>query len=177
MIVSPLGTGHPSNHRIDHSRCHSHRRRASGTASLVDRYYDPATGQFLSVDPAIGITGQPYAYTGGDPVNETDPTGLEPDEEDLGADLAGIEDALPGLLRESGSYYEAQIQEATATSTVGGEGNGHVHRSSPANTSRARPSWVHHAPLPNVDGSSEKHSADPGGVVRWRLIEETCVAS
>jgi hypothetical protein len=32
--------------------------------------------RFLSVDPAIGITGQPYAYAGDDPVNHTDPKGL-----------------------------------------------------------------------------------------------------
>jgi uncharacterized protein RhaS with RHS repeats len=33
---------------------------------LVDRYYDPATGQFLTVDPDVSETGEPYAYTGGD---------------------------------------------------------------------------------------------------------------
>jgi hypothetical protein len=38
--------------------------------------YDPATGQFLSVDPAVDATGQPYAYAGDDPVNRTDPSGL-----------------------------------------------------------------------------------------------------
>lgn len=43
--------------------------------SLVGRYYDPATGQFISVDPLVDETGQPYAYTGDDPVNGTDPTG------------------------------------------------------------------------------------------------------
>jgi uncharacterized protein RhaS with RHS repeats len=41
----------------------------------VGRYYDPATGQFLSVDPLVDDTGQAYAYTGDDPVNEADPTG------------------------------------------------------------------------------------------------------
>ena len=40
------------------------------------RYYDPATGQFLSVDPLVDINGQPYAYADDNPVNETDPTGL-----------------------------------------------------------------------------------------------------
>jgi uncharacterized protein RhaS with RHS repeats len=44
--------------------------------SLVDRYYDPATDQFLSVDPLVAETGQPYAYTADDPVNGTDPLGL-----------------------------------------------------------------------------------------------------
>ena len=40
------------------------------------RYYDPATGQFLSVDPLVASTHQPYAYTADDPVNLKDPTGL-----------------------------------------------------------------------------------------------------
>ena len=32
-------------------------------------------GQFLTVDPLVDATGQAYAYTGDDPVNETDPSG------------------------------------------------------------------------------------------------------
>ena len=48
----------------------------TGLIYLVNRYYDPATGQFLSIDPLVDQTGEAYAYAGGDPVNETDPTGL-----------------------------------------------------------------------------------------------------
>ena len=43
---------------------------------MVDRYYDPNNGQFISLDPLVATTGQPYSYAGGDPVNATDPTGL-----------------------------------------------------------------------------------------------------
>ena len=43
--------------------------------SLVNRYYDPGTGQFLTVDPMVDETGQPYSYAGGDPVNGSDPSG------------------------------------------------------------------------------------------------------
>jgi RHS repeat-associated protein len=44
--------------------------------SLVGRYYDPSTAQFLSIDPDVAETGQPYAYTADDPLNSTDPLGL-----------------------------------------------------------------------------------------------------
>jgi RHS repeat-associated protein len=47
----------------------------TGFLYLVNRYYDPATEQFLSVDPYLAETGEPYTYTNGDPVNETDPDG------------------------------------------------------------------------------------------------------
>jgi RHS repeat-associated protein len=48
----------------------------SGMVYLIGRYYDPQTGQFLSVDSLVNETGQPYAYTGDDPVNGIDPLGL-----------------------------------------------------------------------------------------------------
>jgi RHS repeat-associated protein len=56
------------------TRCARSERRIR---SSVGRYYDPATGQFLSVDPLADDTGQPYAYTDGDPVVGSDPSGLE----------------------------------------------------------------------------------------------------
>jgi RHS repeat-associated protein len=48
----------------------------TGLIYLLNRYYDPATGQFLSVDPEAAQTGQPYAYGNGNPVSLTDPSGL-----------------------------------------------------------------------------------------------------
>ena len=47
----------------------------TGLDYLIGRYYDPSSGQFLSVDPDLSQTGQPYAYTGDDPLNATDPSG------------------------------------------------------------------------------------------------------
>lgn len=41
------------------------------------RYYDPQTGQFLTRDPLTPMTRQPYLYTSGDPINFTDPSGLQ----------------------------------------------------------------------------------------------------
>jgi hypothetical protein len=42
---------------------------------VVGRYYDPATGQFLSVDPMVDETLEAYVYAGDDPVDSTDPIG------------------------------------------------------------------------------------------------------
>ena len=50
----------------------------SGYLYLENRYYDPTTGQFLSVDPAVSLTQAPYSYAGDDPVNQSDPTGEAP---------------------------------------------------------------------------------------------------
>lgn len=44
---------------------------------LRARDYDPVTGQFISVDPAVDTTKQPYAYTGNNPIQRTDPSGLD----------------------------------------------------------------------------------------------------
>src|SRR6201999_2758194 len=48
----------------------------TGLIYLINRYYDPVTGQFLSVDPEVASTLQPYAYAAGNPVSNNDPTGL-----------------------------------------------------------------------------------------------------
>ena len=48
----------------------------SGLVYLVHRYYDPATAEFISVDPLVGLTGQAYGYVYGDPLNVIDPLGL-----------------------------------------------------------------------------------------------------
>jgi RHS repeat-associated protein len=51
---------------------------ASGLIYLRARYYDPATGQFLTIDPAVDTTHDPYLYVAGDPLDGADPTGLFP---------------------------------------------------------------------------------------------------
>jgi RHS repeat-associated protein len=72
-------TASPSDsRRLRTSMAVSYQRSTTSTSNgSVTRYYDPATGQFLSVDPLVGLTGQPYAYAGNDPINATDPTGLD----------------------------------------------------------------------------------------------------
>jgi RHS repeat-associated protein len=48
----------------------------SGLAYLNNRYYDPTVGVFVSVDPLVATTGQPYLYADGNPATLSDPTGL-----------------------------------------------------------------------------------------------------
>jgi RHS repeat-associated protein len=47
----------------------------TGLIYLRARVYDPATAQFMSVDPAMMETGETYGYAGENPVNSSDPTG------------------------------------------------------------------------------------------------------
>ena len=50
---------------------------ASGLIYMRARWYDPATGQFITSDPIGHASGETnlYRYAGGDPTNFTDPTG------------------------------------------------------------------------------------------------------
>ncbi|MGH9195954.1 MAG: RHS repeat-associated core domain-containing protein, partial [Acidimicrobiia bacterium] len=49
----------------------------TGFVYLRARYYDPGTGQFLSRDPIEAQTRSAYGYVGGNPLNGTDPSGLD----------------------------------------------------------------------------------------------------
>lgn len=48
----------------------------TGLIYMRARTYDPATAQFLTVDPIDPITRAPYTYAGDSPPNTGDPTGL-----------------------------------------------------------------------------------------------------
>jgi RHS repeat-associated protein len=48
----------------------------TGLIYLRARVYNPATAQFLSHDPLVSLTREPYAYGDDNPVNLGDPTGL-----------------------------------------------------------------------------------------------------
>jgi hypothetical protein len=58
-------------------RCWENRPWYDGKAvgTVLARYYDPASAQFLTVDPKVSTTLSPYGYVAGDPVNASDPTG------------------------------------------------------------------------------------------------------
>lgn len=48
----------------------------TGYTYLRARYYDPTTAQFLTVDPLLTTTEDPYGYASTNPTNYTDPWGL-----------------------------------------------------------------------------------------------------
>ena len=101
------------------STCGFHWEHAPSGQSLVDRYYDPATGQFLSVDPLGGLTGQPYAFTGDDPLNKTDPKGLDTESGDIGGDMESVPVANP--YGDSETFAEVDAQ-ASAAGMIGDGG-------------------------------------------------------
>ena len=47
----------------------------TGLIYLIERYYDPATGQFVSVDPDVSQTGAAYEYADDNPITLSDPNG------------------------------------------------------------------------------------------------------
>ena len=55
----------------DHSR-----RTTQGPNCSINRYYDPTTYSFISVDLALRITNQPYVFTNDSPLNAADPLGM-----------------------------------------------------------------------------------------------------
>jgi len=54
------------------------RFRKRGLDYLNNRHYDPTTGVFVSVDPLVTKTMQPYIYGAANPVTYSDPEGLCP---------------------------------------------------------------------------------------------------
>jgi hypothetical protein len=66
----------------------------------INRYYDPVTGQFISVDPNVIATGAPYAYVADNPINAVDPLGL-----DCGwfSAICGAYDATAGAIKDAAS--------------------------------------------------------------------------
>jgi hypothetical protein len=50
----------------------------TGLIYLRARSYDPATAQFINVDPALETTHAPYTYALDSPLGNGDPTGLTP---------------------------------------------------------------------------------------------------
>jgi len=103
---------------------------AMGANRLVHRYYDPATEQFLSVDPAVDITGTPYSYTNADPVNGDDPDGLAPQTPKLSQEE---EEAVSN--KEKGLPYDKKVYNRAMRKIQQGEKYRGARRSGQSNNS------------------------------------------
>jgi RHS repeat-associated protein len=72
---------------------------ATGLVYYEQRYYDPGTGQFMSLDPLNQMTNAGYSFVKDNPFGGTDPSGLEFQEEEGGGEGAGV---APSAAGESG---------------------------------------------------------------------------
>ena len=73
----------------------------SGLIYLRTRYYDPVTTEFLSRDPAVATTRDPYGYAGGNPLNATDPSGLVASDQLPPDEVAQIQQGCSGWSQSS----------------------------------------------------------------------------
>lgn len=73
----------------------------TGLIYLDARSYDPATGQFLSVDPAVASTGTPYIYTNDNPTTYADRSGLALEEISGPCWWCGVIPVPPPAVREA----------------------------------------------------------------------------
>jgi RHS repeat-associated protein len=85
----------------------------SGLYYLRARYYDPATAQFVSVDPVVGRTGQPYVYVADSPLNGVDPGGLSvaPCDDERCKELKRFVNDLTNGLRSKGRDIETNPKD------------------------------------------------------------------
>jgi RHS repeat-associated protein len=102
----------------------------TGLIYLRNRVYDPATAQFLSVDPLDAITRAPYIYALDNPVNYADPSGLEAIP--LPAPVAGGCAAAPevcGAAAVGGVdvWLGIKVFNSVAGSEAGDEGEAELH--------------------------------------------------
>jgi RHS repeat-associated protein len=94
----------------------------TGLVYLRARWYDPATAQFLTVDPLAAITGEPYNYANNNPLNQTDPTGLDanPLLGGLDTDLGNIENSIGNaIVNHIGQVAEVGAIAVCADATFG----------------------------------------------------------
>jgi RHS repeat-associated protein len=82
----------------------------TGYLYLINRYYVPTTAEFLTVDPIVSRTQEPYSYADDNPVNGSDPSGLSP--------------CLPGGPCGSFQYLESLPLASCSSSTGSSPGGG-----------------------------------------------------
>jgi uncharacterized protein RhaS with RHS repeats len=90
----------------------------------VGRYYDPGTGQFLSVDPKVPQTLQAYLYVGDDPVNGSDPSGMGKPKP---PDLSPAEERAMANKDGGKPYVKADYNSAQKKLRQGGKYRGEIN--------------------------------------------------
>jgi RHS repeat-associated protein len=99
-----------------------------GLYYLRARYYNPATGRFMSRDPedghiSIPVTLHKYLYASGNPVNRIDRSGKADEEEEAGLDLRSLTKSVnyaAGELNIERQLFGEIIHAIKAAAGVGG---------------------------------------------------------
>ena len=161
----------------------------TGLIYLRARVYDPTTAQFMTIDPLETLTREPYSYAANNPLNASDPTGLDFLEE-AAESIAGWGDALTfggtkwvreelGInnINACSTAYQAGGYAGLATAVlIPGEGElgagiaeGALNEEQAANYARYLSKLPSGADEPNItrlpDGSLEFSSDVPGRVL------------
>ena len=147
----------------------------SGLYYLRARYYDPSTGQFISRDPAVASTRQPYAYASGNPVSRVDPSGLYDYSyvEDLGnlQTIGGEYSAMAYLQRHLGEVFPFSTGDC-ASVALNAECD--LHPIPPQPFLAGHDSWVKIVDVQQLsftfcseDKTSGAHVAGPGGAITF----------
>jgi RHS repeat-associated protein len=84
---------------------------STGLIYLVNRYYDPTTDQFLSIDPDVATTDQPYVFTNDDPLNAEDPLG------ELPAPVI-VNESKKEVVKKSSTYIDDEINAIGMTGVL-----------------------------------------------------------
>jgi RHS repeat-associated protein len=107
----------------------------TGLIYLRAREYDPATGQFLSVDPKAEETNAVYEYAKDNPLANSDPTGEGPEESRIAHEILSLEsEGLKQLKRKHASsetieFFQEIIKVHFFFEVAFAEGNGTLQRS------------------------------------------------
>jgi RHS repeat-associated protein len=128
-----------------------------GLIYLVNRYYDPGTGQFLSVDPDVAETLEPYAYADDDGVNAVDPNGA------MTLSICGSFAGALGIYYASGAPCLARTIDADGEDDIGITYTSTISTSISGNSSGGRGAGVGIGAGANVQVSSATNLGELGG--------------